>query len=270
MDKIVSYYNQFDEWGRLDREPLEFRINLHHILECLPGKGQVLDNGAGPGKYAMALAEMGYRVTLTDLTPRLVEIAERKAEELKLRDRFDGFHACDARELGRFADGQFDASLMLGPLYHLQAAEDRDKAARELYRVTKPDGFVFVAFMPRVKFLSTSLMFPENWKPNHTVDGLAEFMRTGKFNHSAEGRFTGAYYYPIEEIKPFMESHGFKTVKMIGSGSVAGAMKDEHWAYWRGRGEAEFKQVMDLILKESDNPYNLGASTHLLYIGRKA
>ena len=270
MDKIVAYYNQYDEWGRLDREPLEFRINLFHILANLPSQANVLDNGAGPGKYAMALAERGYRITLTDLTPRLVGMAEEKAKELRLHDRFDGFHACDARDLGRFVEGQFDACLMLGPLYHLQAAEDRDQAVRELYRVTKPGGLVFVAFMPRVKFLSTSLMYPDNWKPNHTADGLEEFMRTGKFDHSDEGRFTGAYYYPIEEIKPFMESHGFKAEKLIGSGSVVGAMKDEQWAYWKRRGEAEFKQVMDLILKESENPYHLGASTHLLYIGRKA
>ena len=27
MSKTIEYYSKFDEWGRLDREPLEFQIN---------------------------------------------------------------------------------------------------------------------------------------------------------------------------------------------------------------------------------------------------
>lgn len=32
LNKVIDYYNAFDEWGRLDREPVEFVVNLHHIL----------------------------------------------------------------------------------------------------------------------------------------------------------------------------------------------------------------------------------------------
>ena len=79
MSKIIEYYSAFDEWGRLDREPLEFQINWHFIQTYLPATGRVLDNGAGPGKYAMRLAKQGYDVTLTDLVPKLVEVAQEKA-----------------------------------------------------------------------------------------------------------------------------------------------------------------------------------------------
>ncbi|MCR2802789.1 class I SAM-dependent methyltransferase [Paenibacillus soyae] len=269
MNPIISYYHTFDEWGRLDREPLEFQVNLHHIVRNLPSEGSVLDNGAGPGKYALELARRGYRITLTDLTPRMVEIAEQKAQEHGLTDRFDGFYTADARDLGSFADKTFDAALMLGPLYHLQQEADRAKAVEELYRVTKPGGVVFVAMMSRTRFLTTSLMYPEHWKPNHTIDGICGFMETGIFNHSDPGRFTGAYYFHIDEIIPFMEKHGFKTEKLIGSGSIAGAMIQEQWDYWKRRGDEEFRQMMQLVLKESENPYILGTSSHLLYIGRK-
>lgn len=78
MSKIINYYEKFDEWGRLDREPIEFHVNWHYIKKYLPENGCVLDNGAGPGKYSMELAKAGYKVTLTDLTPKLVEIAEKK------------------------------------------------------------------------------------------------------------------------------------------------------------------------------------------------
>ncbi|MDQ6420591.1 class I SAM-dependent methyltransferase [Paenibacillus sp. LHD-117] len=267
MENIINYYSAFDEWGRLDREPLEFQVNLHHMLANLPASGHILDNGAGPGKYAMELAKRGYQMTLSDLTPKLVDIAKEKAKESSLLDQFRGFHVADARDLEPFPDQQFDAALMLGPLYHLQKAEDRIKAVRELHRVTKTGGLVFVAFMSKTRFLTTSILHPEAWKPNHTAQGIERFLESGEFNHQDEGRFTGAYYFEINEIKPFMEEQGFQTLKLIGSSSIAGAMKQEQWDYWRQRGEAEYNQIMEWVLKESENPHLLGTASHLLYIG---
>lgn len=86
----------------------------------MPSTGKVLDNGAGPGKYAMELAKLGYKVTLSDITPKLVEVATKKAAELELAEQFDGFHNLNAIDLEGIPDKNYDVSLMLGPLYHLQ------------------------------------------------------------------------------------------------------------------------------------------------------
>ncbi|WP_051348720.1 class I SAM-dependent methyltransferase [Peribacillus kribbensis] len=266
MSKVISYYNQYDEWGRLDREPVEFQVNWHYIKKHLPEKGRVLDNGAGPGKYSMKIAEEGYKVTLTDLTPRLVEIAERKAGELQLTGQFEGFYTADARDLHMLKDEQFDASLMLGPMYHLQDEMDREHAVQELHRVTKESGIVFVAFMPRIRHALTSLLHPENWKPNNSMDQINEFMSTGCFNHQDDGRFTGAYYFNIDEIKPFMDAHGFEALSLLGS-NAGTILTPEHWDYWRNKGEAE--KVIQFIKEQAADPSILGISSHLLYIGRK-
>jgi len=269
MNHLITYYSAFDEWGRLEREPLEFTINLHHILAHLPTAGRVLDNGAGPGQYSMALAEKGYRMTLTDLTPRLVEIAEAKANDLGLHGSFDGFHTRDARDLDGLPDERFDAALLLGPMYHLQEEKDRVRAIQELHRVTKPGATVFVAFMPRTAFLRTSLAQPNNWKPNHTAEGLDRLMNAGAFDHADEGRFTGAYYFGVSEIAPFMHAQGFESIKTIASSSVAGAITPEQWDYWRQRGEEEFNRVVQHLIDVSDDPHILGMSPHVLYIGRR-
>jgi ubiquinone/menaquinone biosynthesis C-methylase UbiE len=269
MDTIIDYYSSFDEWRRLDREPLEFQINWHYIKKYLPKTGKILDNGAGPGKYAIRLAQDGYKVTLTDLTPKLVETAKEKVNELGLINQFDGFYVADARDLSVLKSEQFDASLMMGPMYHLQLEHNRDAAVKELYRVTKKDGIVYVAFMPRIRHVLTSLLFPQHWKPNDNMDSIKEFLRTGIFNHSDKGRFTGAYYFNIEDIKPFMESHGFETLNLIGSTNIGAALSPEQWEYWKNRGEHELTQLIDLLKETATNPYVLGISTHLLYIGRK-
>jgi len=268
MNKIINYYNQFDEWGRLDREPIEYQVNWHYIKKYIPNTGNILDNGAGPGKYAMELAKNGYTVTLTDFTPKLVEVAKSKAAELDLEKQFNGFYVADARELTSLKDEQFDASIMLGPLYHLQEENDRIKAVKELHRVTKKDGIVFVAFMPRIKQIFSSLMYPENWKPNNNMDLIHQFSKTGCFNHADEGRFTGAYYFDIDEIKPFMESNGFENLELIGS-NVASILTNENWDYWRDKGEHEVEKIVELIIERAADPYILGMSSHLLYIGRK-
>lgn len=268
MSKIINYYNQFDEWGRLEREPIEFQVNWHFIKKYLPQTGYVLDNGAGPGKYSMELGKEGYTVILTDLTPRLVEIAKDKAKELKLEGQFEGFYAADASDLNMIKDEQFDASLMLGPMYHLQKEDERIQAVRELNRVTKKRGFVFVAFMPRIRHILTSLINPENWKPNDNMDTIVQFSQTGCFNHADEGRFTGAYYFNIEEIIPFMESQGFETLELIGSNPGA-ILNNDSWNYWRDKGDQEVRKIIDLIKEKAADPYILGISTHLLYIGKK-
>ncbi|RNA66603.1 class I SAM-dependent methyltransferase [Alteribacter keqinensis] len=263
MDNVIDYYTQFDEWGRLEREPIEFQVNMHYIRKYLPKSGMVLDNGAGPGKYAMALAEAGFQMTLTDFTPRLVEVAEKKAEELGLTEAFNGFHVADARDLNVFEPGRFNAALMMGPMYHLQEEEDRSKAISELKRVTKKDGIVFVAFMPRSKHVLTSLENPEQLKPNHTLEGIKNFSETGCFDHQDKGRFTGAYYSEVKDIKPFMEAQGFETLELIGSNPGA-LLKDDTWGSWLGK-----EELVEILIGLAADPYLLGASSHLLYIGRR-
>lgn len=266
MNRIIDYYNQFDEWGRLDREPIEYLVNWYYIKKYLPKTGHVLDNGAGPGRYSIEFAKQDYFVTLTDLTPKFVDLAKEKAMELNLTHQFKDFLVSDARQLNALSDEQFDASLMLGPMYHLQDEQDRIKAIKELNRVTKKGGVIFVAFMSRIRHVFNSLLDPENWKPNNTIEAINQFSKTGCFDHSDKGRFTGAYYFNIDEIKPFMESQGFEGLELIGS-NVGTILNKESWNYWKEKGEQQ--EVIKLLMDQATDPFILGISSHLLYIGRK-
>ena len=266
-NNIIDYYSRFDEWGRLDREPLEFTVNWHYMRQYLPPAGQVLDNGAGPGKYTMELARHGYAVTLSDLTPALVDMAKGKAEELGLTERITGFHVRNAVDLHGIADVSYNASLMMGPLYHLQNEAERGAAMTELHRVTKRGGIVFVALQTRMRMLLTSLSYPEAWKPNDSMAALDRFMAEGTFDHQDQGRFTGAYYFNVEDVKPYMERFGFETLDLIGSSNIGALLSSEQKQYWADRGEGD--RLADLLIRLARDPSVLGVSSHLLYIGRK-
>lgn len=237
------------------------------MRQYLPMSGDILDNGAGPGKYSFELARNGYNVTLSDITPRLVDIAKEKANELGLTDKFRGFHVLNATYLDGISSNTFDASLMMGPLYHLQKEDEREAAVRELHRVTKYNGTVFVAFQSRMRMLLTSMLYPRFWKPNDNMESINKFFEDGIFNHSDEGRFTGAYYYNIEDIKPFMENNGFETVDLIGSSNIGALLNNEQKQYWIEQGEKD--ELVNLLIRISRDPFVLGVSSHLLYIGRK-
>ena len=73
----------------------------------------------------------------------------------------------------------------------------------------------------------------------------------------------------IDDIKPFMESHGFETLNLVGSSNIGSLLSKEQWAYWQNRGENEFGQLIELLIETATDSNVLGTSSHLLYIGKK-
>jgi SAM-dependent methyltransferase len=56
---------------------------VHRLFQQFaPGTRTVLDLGCGTGRHALRLAEMGYVVQGVDLSPQMIEIAQRRKEQL--------------------------------------------------------------------------------------------------------------------------------------------------------------------------------------------
>ncbi|MGZ8786296.1 MAG: class I SAM-dependent methyltransferase, partial [Acidimicrobiia bacterium] len=138
---IISHYEVYDETNRqIQDHPLEFLRTAEIIERSLnPPPGVIVDIGGGPGVYAAWLAGLGYRVHLFDLVPRHVEAALRASDMGNLTAEI-----ADARAVP-MSDASADVVLLLGPLYHLVAREDRITALREAKRILRPGGTVFAA-----------------------------------------------------------------------------------------------------------------------------
>ena len=114
--------------------------DLIDIAALRPGE-RVLDLASGTGITAIAARERGANVTGVDLTPELLVVARKKAED-------EGFGDIDFREGDAealpFADASFD--VVLSTCGHM-FAPDQPKVAAELARVTRPQGrAVFLAW----------------------------------------------------------------------------------------------------------------------------
>ncbi len=69
---------------------------------------RVLDVGCGPGRHALALAELGIEVTGVDASPTFIALARAAAERRALPASFE---VLDVRDLAY--DGEFDAAICL-------------------------------------------------------------------------------------------------------------------------------------------------------------
>lgn len=97
----------------------------------------ILDIGGGPGRYTIELAKRGYEMILFDISSECLRFAEEKIQEEGVEDRVKRIVEGTATDLSAFQDNQFDAVLLMGPLYHLIEKEDQVKTIKETIRVSK-------------------------------------------------------------------------------------------------------------------------------------
>lgn len=152
MNYLEEYYSNYDEEGRLlsqhgQVEYITTMTYIHKYLEELQKKKglkqlQILEVGAGTGRYSLALAREGYRVNAIELTEHNLGILRSKITEQMEITAEQG----NALDLSRFGDNTFDLTLILGPLYHLYTAEDQRQALREAVRLTRPGGYILTAY----------------------------------------------------------------------------------------------------------------------------
>jgi ubiquinone/menaquinone biosynthesis C-methylase UbiE len=262
---VEKFYdeNAQREWERLDRHRTEFAVTLRALADYLPQPpASILDIGGGPGRYAIALTQQGYQVTLFDLSQGNLALARTKAAEAGVE--LAGYVHGNATRLSHIADESFDVVLLMGPLYHLVAANDRQQAAREAGRVLKRDGLIFAAFITRYAPLRRMARTDPVYVIEH-ADELEIILAQGALPHRAGRNFTDAYFAHPAEIEPFMEKIGFEhrlSIACEGVVSEIDAQINElsgaHWQVW-----------VDLNYRLGKDPATHATAEHVLYIGRK-
>jgi ubiquinone/menaquinone biosynthesis C-methylase UbiE len=266
--RAARYYAEADEamrlqsgWFRLEHARTQELI-LRHLP---PAPATVIDAGGGAGVYACWLAERGYGVHLIDPVSKHVEQA-RAASARQPEHPLASAEVGDARHLTH-ADASADAVLLLGPLYHLVEKEDRLACLREAHRVLRPGGFVWGAGISRFASLFDSLsggFFDDPaFAPILTRD-----LEDGQHRNSTNSRvyFTDAYFHKPGELSRELLAAGFHVEAVLaieGPGWLARDF-DRLW-----NDPAQRQRLLAAVRKVEREPSVLGASSHIMAIGRK-
>ena len=257
VEIVSSFYDDIDEDSRLNRSrqgQLEYATTMEYIHRYAKPGAKVLEIGAGTGRYSIALAKEGYKVTAVELVESNLEVLRKNSSDIKDIVSYQG----DALNLSRFEDNQFDVTLLFGPMYHLYSKEDVHKAIDEAIRVTKNDGVILVAF------LSVYAIMNDNYLNGTFAAGVEEnFDSEFKVKHCEEQLFTG---YDIVEFEQLFESHKTKYITTVAVDNILELAEGR--ADFKMSDE-EFALFVKYHLATCEKRELLGSSSHLLYICKK-
>jgi SAM-dependent methyltransferase len=243
---------------------LELARSQELLLRHLPPPpADVLDVGGGPGVYSSWLALLGYRVRLIDPVP--LHVAQAMLVARSQPDRpFDAIIG-DALRLDE-PDTQWDAVLLMGPLYHLTERSERLAALGEAARVMRPGGLVAAVAISRFASLLDSLRRGVLRNPD-LIAMVERDLRDGQHrNPSLEANpnwFTTAFFHHPDQLAAEVREAGLDLEAVLAV-EGPGWLFEDQWA-----DPAQRDSVLRAIRAVEREPSLLGQSSHLLAVAHR-
>ena len=263
---VRQYYdeNAQREWERFERHPFEFALTTRVMDRYIRPGERLLDIGGGPGRYSVYFAQKGCALTLVDLSAQSVALAQQKAAAhgVTIRALCHNCLELDALELG-----EFDHVFLMGPLYHLKAREDRERAVRLALEKLRPGGLLYASFILNFAGFLFDMKNGPDLLPADIRNGSAQQLLDAIVDGTAYTgpAFTDACFVSPRQIRPFLQPFGLEEVQLFGQEGVLSPLEPKLKTY----PEAEQAQWLDVAEKLLPLPEFLAYSEHAMYIGRK-
>lgn len=264
VSDIADLYDHIveNEDARLEEHQLEYDLTWRYLTRYLPPTGSILEIGAATGRYTLALCKRGYSVTAVDLSAGLLERCKLRLAASGL-DKQVQFVVADARDLHAVPNTTFDAVLLMGPLYHLIFEEDRRQALQQAVDHLRSGGLLFSAHLSRPGVLGDLMRKAPEWiEQKEVVRALLDHGR--RPDDQPRGGFRG-YFARVSEIRPLHEELGIQTIALAG---IEPAISADDGSYNKLQG-SQRELWLDVLEEVSTDETTVGASRHLLYVGRK-
>jgi ubiquinone/menaquinone biosynthesis C-methylase UbiE len=266
-EEIGRYYDEVifeSEVTRLEAMfPIEYAITARHLERWVPEGSTVAEVGVGGGLYSELLAKRGCRLHLVDVSEKLLDAASERLLASGFDSQVIGVNRASATNLDCLPVATFDAVLMLGPLYHLLALEDRQRAVEEAARVLKAGGVLIAAGINRLDYLRD--LFRE--APQRVLmrrNFIQQFLRDGNLNPEIAPPIGHSHTTTIEEFRVLFADN-FEELTLVAVESFASPWQ----TILNELPKAEAEAWLDLIEQTGTMPEAFGLADHFLYIGRR-
>ena len=183
---LTPFYDFIQKWIVRDKR---YKSRLIEQAQIQPGM-RVMDLGCGTGTLAIMAkqAQPNADVVGLDADPEMLKMAYAKKNQEKLDVKFDVGFTNDLP----YPDASFDRVLSSIMIHHLKTP-DKEKTAREIYRVLKPGGQLHVIDFGKPSTLYGKLLGPFLHKfeeANDNIDGKLPIMfREAGLNVQEKGDF---------------------------------------------------------------------------------
>ena len=259
MSFLEEYYKKYDEEGRLlsRHGQVEYLTTMRYIEECLEGISDpnILEVGAGTGRYSVTLAKKGFQVTAVELVEHNLQMLRSKLDGTEPINAMQG----NALELSMFPDNTFDLTMLLGPMYHLYKKEEKLRALSEAVRVTKPGGHILVAYC-----MNEPTVIQYVFGMNHLQEVMDLNMLTPDWHCISEPKDLFELVR-TEDIAELDAAVPVKRIKLVATDGATNYMRE----YIDAMDDETFSKWMDYHFTICERQDLIGASHHTLDILRK-
>lgn len=254
---LVDFYNRIDEDSRLlsKHGRIEFLTTVKYVEKYLKDGMKLMEIGAATGRYSHYFAQKGFDVDAVELLEHNIEIFKRKTlpnEKVRIKQG-------NAINLSEYPDESYDITLLLGPMYHLYTVAEQKKALEEAIRITKPGGYIFVAYC----MLEPSILgqFKRN-QMNKLIELELFNSETLEAYFTPEGIFK---LYNVDEIINLSKSFAVERLNLIATDGYTSHMKE---AVNRMDDES-YELYLRYHFSICERPDLIGMSHHTLDVLRK-
>jgi ubiquinone/menaquinone biosynthesis C-methylase UbiE len=146
---VQERYNEtaegYDRWR--EENPRGRLVSDHDIamFDCIfpkeQGNMEVLEIGAGTGRFTLPALERGFSFTTTDINQSMLDALKLKVEEQGWGEKCI-IQTADIFNL-EFEESQFDYIFTLHVIPRFESLSDQESAIKEISRVLKPGGRLF-------------------------------------------------------------------------------------------------------------------------------
>ncbi len=256
LRKAVDQIAEREE--ELEKKPfLRNDIPREFIKKYLKPADIVLDAAGGAGINAILMADICEKVTLVDISPKILQLAWQNIEGANLVKKIEVIEA-DITDLCQFKDGQFSFVVCVGgALSHV--LERSRQALSELVRVAKRGAFLVLGFDSKYGAIRHYLRYEDD-----LIDDAMNMYETGEWLSVGDDEVK-SHLYTLGEVKDLVESSGCEIFEMASTPTVINSLDESRY-----HEPEKWQKLIDLELKACTTPELLGIGTHILCIAKKA